>query len=237
MTNFGEKLSFHFMTCWTILHKNFEKLFSYSSGYTVSVTKKSCAIGGLTFGHELGHNFGCAHDIDNSKHRAYPYGHGHHIEKGSAATGYRTIMAYRVGGHWNRVNYYSNPAVDLPITGTPTGVAGVSNNAKVIRDNRFAFASLGDESATCSDGTVSTSAPTNTSTGACGNCVFPFTVNGRISDRCTTIDGDSQPWCFTSNGGIEYCTDPSCPGLQGNSPPITVHPENEAGKCCKSSPN
>ena len=117
---------------------------------------KACAIGGLTFGHELGHNFGCTHDIYHSDYSAYPYGHGHHIEQGSATTGYRTIMAYPVGGHWNRVNYYSNPAVDLPITGTPTGVAGVSNNAKVIRDNRFIFAAIGDESATCSDGTVST---------------------------------------------------------------------------------
>ena len=210
------------------------KIVFYFSGWTISVAQKSCALGYYTFAHELGHNFGCHHDAVNADNTYFSYGHGHHIEQGSASTGFRTILAYSASNHQTRVNYYSNPAVLLPLSGTPTGVAGVSNNAKVIRDNRFAFASLGDESATCSDGTVSTSAPTNTSTGACGNCVFPFTVNGRISDRCTTIDGDSQPWCFTSNGGIEYCTDSSCPGLQGNSPPITVHPENEAGKCCKS---
>ena len=74
----------------------------------------------------------------------------------------------------------------------------------------------------------------------CGNCVFPFITNRRESDRCTTVDGNSAPWCATSvdsSGNMlswEYCTDPSCPGLSAtNSPPMTVHPENAAGKCCK----
>ena len=78
----------------------------------------------------------------------------------------------------------------------------------------------------------------NRTTG-CGNCVFPFIYNNRESDRCTTVDG-SSPFCATSvdsSGNLltsEYCTDPSCPGLSAsNSPPMTVHPENEAGKCCK----
>ena len=58
-------------------------------------------------------------------------------------------MAYSAPGHGHRVNYYSNPAVILPDTGTPTGVAGISNNAAVLTRNRFMMAALGDESASC----------------------------------------------------------------------------------------
>ena len=180
---------------------------------------KSCAIGGYTFGHELGHNFGCHHDIVSATNTYFSYGHGHHIEQGQASQGYRTVLAYTAPNHRARANYYSNPAVILPITGTPTGVEGVSDNARVITENRFAFASLGNEANTCSNGSVttstSTSSPTtsissSTSSGGCGNCVFPFIYGNRQSDRCTSIDGDS-PWCATavdSSGKMttwEYC--------------------------------
>ena len=60
-------------------------------------------------------------------------------------------MAYRRSGYNARVNYYSNPSVILPLTGTPTGVAGVSDTARVITQNRFIMAANGDESAKCQD--------------------------------------------------------------------------------------
>ena len=69
---------------------------------------------------------------------------------GSNSNGYRSILAYYAEGHSHRVNYYSNPNVIFPDTGTPTGVAGISNNAAVLTNNRFMMAALGDESADCS---------------------------------------------------------------------------------------
>ena len=75
----------------------------------------------------------------------------------------------------------------------------------------------------------------------CSQCVFPFIFFGIESDRCTTMDEDPDPWCATevdSNGKYldwEYCTDPSCPGLEGNSEEMSVHPLNDVGNCCKSS--
>ena len=93
----------------------------YSTGDTLSALAKSCAVGYYTFGHELGHNFGCDHDEDvrmrnifflnfiasifqTNSNPLYPYGHGHLIEGGR-----HTILAYPSFGHYSKVNYYSNP--------------------------------------------------------------------------------------------------------------------------------
>ena len=81
----------------------------------------------------------------------FSYGHGQLIEKGSASTGYNSIMAYGTTGYRRKANYYSNPDVIFPGTGTPTGVAGVSDNARVLREMIGQMAALGDESGTCSD--------------------------------------------------------------------------------------
>ena len=81
----------------------------------------------------------------------FSYGHGQLIEKGSASTGYNSIMAYGTTGYRAKANYYSNPDVIFPGTGTPTGVAGVSNNARVLREMIGQMAAVGDESGTCSD--------------------------------------------------------------------------------------
>ena len=63
--------------------------------------------------------------------------------------GSTTILAYQTHGHWARANYYSDPNMIYPPTGTPLGVVGVSNNVKVITDVRIAFAAVADESGTC----------------------------------------------------------------------------------------
>jgi len=118
-----------------------------ASGKTVSVTRKSCAESTFTFGHELGHNIGLAHNREEGWINTYfNYGHGHLIARGSASRGYHTIMAYDAPGHGVEANYYSNPSVIYPRTRTPTGVSGISNNARVLTVQRFKLARVGDES-------------------------------------------------------------------------------------------
>jgi len=134
------------------------------SGNTLSITQKSCALGYYSFGHELAHNMGATHNEEAATNGNYDYGHGHLIEQGEASKGYRTILAYYASGHSTRVNYYSNPNQIYPPTGTPLGEEGVSNNARVLIENRLAMQAVGDESGTCSDGSLpgTTSAPPTT---------------------------------------------------------------------------
>lgn len=45
-----------------------------------SATARGCAVGNLTFAHELGHNQGCQHNPDNGgppERSSYPYSYGH----------------------------------------------------------------------------------------------------------------------------------------------------------------
>ena len=135
-----------------------------SSGFTFSVTKKSCATGYYSFGHEIGHNIGAQHNPEASTNTVFSYAHGHLIQQGVANTGARTIMAYSATGHSTRVNYWSNPNVNHPTTGTPTGVAELSNNAALLTLRRYTLASIADESTGgCNATTTGTTGSTNTS--------------------------------------------------------------------------
>ena len=46
-------------------------------------------------------------------------------------------MSNYAAGHKIIANYYSNPSILLPQTNTPTGLWGVSNNARIITANRY----------------------------------------------------------------------------------------------------
>ena len=45
--------------------------YTYANGATLSVTRKNCATGYYSFGHELGHNFGCNHNPEASTNAMY----------------------------------------------------------------------------------------------------------------------------------------------------------------------
>jgi len=153
----------------TLLVKKFDscgvaKPATFKTGNTVSVTMKSCAVGRFSFGHEIGHNFGCDHDAGNGPNPYYSYGLGKHIcmkVDGYWCTGVRTIMAYYAHGYRTRVNYWSNP--DVKYQGVASGTSG-ENNARVLREHRFAFAAIGDESNACGS-TTPTPTPTTPTTG------------------------------------------------------------------------
>merc|ERR1712179_332401 len=102
---------------------------AFSCG-AISVTKKSCATGYYSFGHEIGHNFGAQHNPEEYTSTSGD-GYGHLIQPTdeNKFSGYRTILAYFADGHSTRVNHYSNP--NVLYNNNPTGVEGLSNNARL----------------------------------------------------------------------------------------------------------
>jgi hypothetical protein len=97
--------------------------------YAASVTDAGCATGNMTFTHELGHNFGAAHDRGSwSGTPALPYGY----DWVNPQQGWRTVMSYaNACPNCGRLLRFSNP--DQTYNGAPLGApAGASNAA----DNR-----------------------------------------------------------------------------------------------------
>ena len=73
------------------------------------------------------------------------------LTQGTASYGLRTIMAYSYEGHpfAGVRNFWSNPRMILPESGTALGVEGESDNAAVLTNYRFTYAATGDESGQC----------------------------------------------------------------------------------------
>lgn len=98
---------------------------AYFAQYAFNVTRDDCAVGGLSYAHEAGHNFGLAHDRANSSSAgAYSYAYGYQHPQGQ----FRTIMAYNCAdGGCPRVGHFSNP--NILYNGAPTGVSYLASNS------------------------------------------------------------------------------------------------------------
>ncbi len=96
---------------------------SQNNGFTF--TARSCAVGNLSFAHELGHNMGSTHNPENGSSASYPYGYGHYIN-GS----YRTVMSYvdQCTSGCTRHPYFSNPSTVF--NNAPTGIDNQRDNAR-----------------------------------------------------------------------------------------------------------
>ncbi len=94
-----------------------------------TVTVRSCAVGNLSFAHELGHNMGSQHNPENGSNPTFPYGFGHYVN-GS----YRTVMSYvdPCTSGCTRVPYFSNPNVIF--NNSPTGINNARDNARSINN-------------------------------------------------------------------------------------------------------
>ncbi len=118
-----------------------------------SAASRSCAVGNLTFAHELGHNQGAHHNPENAGSTpAYPYAYGHYVD-----ASFRTVMSYvnQCPSGCSRVPYFSNPAIS--VNGFPTGIADARDNHRTLNNTALTVAQFRDS-------LVATVTPTNTPT-------------------------------------------------------------------------
>lgn len=98
---------------------------SGNANQAFTVTSRTCAVGNLSFAHELGHNMGSQHNPESGSGAAYSYGYGHYVNGV-----FRTVMSYvdPCPSGCTRRPYFSNPAVMF--NGLPTGIEGSRDNAR-----------------------------------------------------------------------------------------------------------
>ncbi|MBO6795504.1 MAG: zinc-dependent metalloprotease [Balneolaceae bacterium] len=105
-----------------------------TSSFAFSDVHYSYAQSQYSMTHEIGHNLGCAHNIEDANVWAYPYGFGYR----SSGGGWRTLMAYSPPS--NRINFWSNP--DVYLSGIPMGTVQQEDNARVWDERAAAVASF-----------------------------------------------------------------------------------------------
>ncbi len=100
-----------------------------SENLVYSVTQVNC-ISGYTFPHEIAHNMGAHHSIEDGGQGIFPYSHGFKHYAGPNQIEYATIMSYPPGF---RIPHFSNPAVYFEgDPNYPTGIANQADNARTL---------------------------------------------------------------------------------------------------------
>lgn len=105
-----------------------------------NVVQWGCAADNFSQPHEIGHNQGCDHNVEDGGGNcgAYSYSYGHRFFAGG--NGYRTIMAYNNAAEdYTRIGYFSNP--DVTFLGVATGSA-THDNERTINNRRGTFEGL-----------------------------------------------------------------------------------------------
>lgn len=94
------------------------------------VDRKNYACRKESLAHELGHNMGQQHNVEDSggDPGAHTYSYGY---REAITAGFYTVMAYRLENSSQRaVRHFANPNVAEPLTGRATGIANTSDNAR-----------------------------------------------------------------------------------------------------------
>jgi predicted outer membrane repeat protein len=159
--------------------------------------------GDLLFAHEIGHNFGCAHDYENDASAPTSYARGHYFTHNGQT--YGTIMSYP---GTIRLPMYSNPNLIAPGTnkpaGVPVGQTRAAYNALMIQQTRWTLANYRNAAGIidCNANGIddATDIATLLSADANGNCRPDDCEEMRFADAVTPGPGEGRTW---ANAGAD----------------------------------
>ena len=179
-------------------------------GENYAFAAKSYALGYYTFGHELGHLFGCYHNIEiHGQTNPYfnAYGYGWRIPQSLGGNKYRSIMAYPPG---TRLNFYSKKEVyslPPPLPSLELGSDKAQNNL-VIKATMSLMAATGDESGTCGAATSSsTASSTSTTTITTSTTTTTSTTPLPTSQNCSDGWSEYKNSCYKASTNMKSWDD------------------------------
>lgn len=159
-----------------------------------SVTKRSCAVGNLTFAHELGHNEGCEHNPEDgasSSAASFPYAFGHYVDGV-----FRTVMSTtsQCPSGCTRQPHFSNPAVNF--SGFPTGIANQRDNHRVINNTALTISQFRDSGGVSCSYSIDPASRNFSATG--GSSFFNVSTGSACSWTAVVNASSDESLSFTS---------------------------------------
>ncbi len=151
-----------------------------------NVVDRTCAVGNLSYAHELGHNQGLHHDPANAGSTpSYPYAYGYQDPSGY----FRTVLSY---GGATRVPYLSSP--NAFYTGMATGTAS-QDNARALNANVMTVAAFRTAGGTTAPPPACTYAVSTTSLSfAAGGGSKTVTVTAPTGCTWNAVNGAATAW-------------------------------------------
>jgi hypothetical protein len=165
-----------------------------SSAFTV--VDRTCAVGNLSFAHEVGHNQGLQHDPANAGTTpSYPYAYGYQDPSGL----FRTVMSY---GGATRIAFLSSP--NVLYSTRPTGTSS-QDNARALNANIAtvaAFKSVGGSSGGTTTPTACTYSVSTTSLSfASSGGSKSVSVTAPTGCAWTTANNSGATWVSLNTSG------------------------------------
>ena len=181
--------------------------------YAFNVVDRLCAVGNLSYAHEVGHNQGLAHNPSNAGTApSQPYAYGYQDPSGY----FRTVLSY---GSATRIAYLSSPKVYY--NGRATGTSS-QDNARALNTNAatvsaFRGTSSGSTSTGCSY-SLSTSSLTFYRSGG------SKTLSVSTSSGCSWTTYESSSWIALSKSGASGSSSVTVtvPSYNGSSRSTTI---------------
>lgn len=97
-----------------------------------SIVEAPHATSGFTFAHEVGHLFGCRHEVDDDPGGSFEHGYKFTTGWWLWKKKWKTILQTNSWSSYTRIQYYSNP--DVEYNNKATGTASTNDNARKLID-------------------------------------------------------------------------------------------------------